>query len=136
MSSSFKQFICEHKQKPSVSLLSRITRQINMEIEKRALTIVRYYKLLNVLSLFAVVGTCFYFARQFVTSEFCQYVTLFFSDSTAFAYWKEFGLSLIESLPVIAIATSLLFIGLWLWSLSKIAEKSRVYLQTKHIISI
>jgi hypothetical protein len=60
-----------------------------------------FYGFVGVLSLGGFVLLSFYIKQQFSSSGFFQYASLIFSDGNLFAtYWKEYLLSLADSLPV------------------------------------
>ncbi len=51
---------------------------------------------------------------------FDQYLSLAFSDSSVLiTYWKELSLSLVESLPLMAVMLVLGALGLFIWSSAK-----------------
>lgn len=57
---------------------------------------------------------------SFTQSGFYNYISIIFSDSdVAFIYWKEILISLIESLPVIGIASLLAIVVVFIWSTIK-----------------
>ena len=59
------------------------------------------YGIVGILSLGGFVFMSFYIKQQFNSSGFFQYASLVFSDASLFAtYWKEYLLSLADSLPV------------------------------------
>jgi len=61
-----------------------------------------------------------YTLQQFAASGFDEYLSLLFADNgVALSYWREFGLSLVESLPSLALLLLLpLCAALW-WSLKR-----------------
>lgn len=86
---------------PPQRLLSDILLRIK-QAQKRAIKIRLVILGVVVLSSAGAAIPAFqYSAREFYQSGFYQYLLLLFSDSGAvLEYWKEFGLSLAESLPV------------------------------------
>ncbi|MDD5050690.1 MAG: hypothetical protein PHV93_03035 [Candidatus Pacebacteria bacterium] len=59
-------------------------------------------------------------------SGFSQYFSLIFSDSTLFfSYWKEFGLSLVESLPLVSLVFLLGIVVVFLWSGARALKDAR-----------
>ena len=78
------------------------------------------YGIIGILSLGCFVFMIFYMKRQFVSSGFFQYVSLIFSDGNLFAsYWKEYLLSLADSLPVASLGASAFLLLSVLLSLRK-----------------
>jgi hypothetical protein len=72
---------------------------------------------LGIASIAALVPAGIALADAFATSHFGAYASLVFSDSAvAVSYWKEIGLSLLESLPVMTLAITLALVGLLLYS--------------------
>ena len=74
----------------------------------------------------ALVPVLEYTAEQFSSSGFYDYLTLALSDhSLIFTYWREFSLSLLESLPSLALLLLLpLAIALG-WSLVRLVKNAR-----------
>lgn len=57
------------------------------------------------------------------SSGFYEYLSLIVSDNAyLLTYWKEFSLSLAESLPFFALSLSLALLGIFIWSLSRAAK--------------
>lgn len=68
---------------------------------------------------------------SFTQSGFYNYISIIFSDSdVAFIYWKEILISLIESLPVIGIASLLAIAVVFIWSTIKATSEVRNALVT------
>lgn len=71
-----------------------------------------------VASVFAAVPALQYAAREFYQSGFYQYFSLLFSDGGAvMASWKEFALSLAESLPLLGATVFLSIVFILLGSI-------------------
>ncbi len=67
-----------------------------------------------------------YAADQFYTSGFYDYLSLVLSDhSLVLTYWREFGLSLVESLPSLAILVLLPIVAALAWSLVRLVKNAR-----------
>ena len=65
--------------------------------------------------------------RAFAASNFGSYLSLFFSDAGSInLYWRELGMGLAESLPVVSIALMGALVGTLAWSTRKL------YLSTQH----
>jgi hypothetical protein len=62
-----------------------------------------------------------YLVKSVKETGFGQYFSLiFWSDSTVYAYWKELGIALVESLPIVGIILFLVASGFLIWSFTKI----------------
>ncbi len=77
-------------------------------------------------SLGAVVASGMYAAHSAAASGFSSYFSLLFSDgSTVAGLWREVGLSLLESLPVVAGISVLASVVAVLWSLRNLSKYSQ-----------
>ena len=84
------------------------------------------YSILGILSLGGFVFMSIYLRKQFATSGFFQYVSLAFSDGSLFAtYWREYLLSLADSLPVASLGASLFLLLSLLFSIRKVVLQYR-----------
>ena len=82
---------------------------------------------LSIVSLAALVPAVQYAAQQFYVSGFYDYATLMFSDSSlVVTYWREFGLSLMESLPSLALLLLIPIVAMLLWSLKRTVQTARI----------
>ena len=82
------------------------------------------YGIVGILSLGGFVFMTFYIKKQFASSGFFQYVSLAFSDGSLFtAYWKEYLLSLADSLPIASIGASVFLLFSMLISIRKILKQ-------------
>jgi|ERR1035437_42741 hypothetical protein len=62
-------------------------------------------------------------------SGFYQYFSLLLSDgATLSLYWKQLGLSLVESLPLLNLALLLSVLGVFIWSGTKVIRSRQVLL--------
>ena len=103
---------------PSKGLLERIVRAMHQRQEQSRLWRVRIFAGSAALSVVALVPVISNLVTALKASNFGTYVSLLFSDGGMFlAFWKEIGASLIESLPVIAVAGTLALLGVLLWSI-------------------
>lgn len=87
--------------------------------EKRRLALIRlaFFGVVAVASLVVVIPSFQYVAREFAQSGFYEYLFLIFSDSgVVLASWKEFALSLAESLPITEITIFLVTVFVFLVS--------------------
>ena len=68
-----------------------------------------------------------YTAEQLYASGFYDYLSLVASDhSLVLTYWREFGLSLVESLPSLALLLLLPIAAGFVWSLYRLVKNARV----------
>jgi len=75
----------------------------------------------------ALVPAFQYAAQQFYTSGFYDYLTLIISDrGSVLAYWQQFGLSLIEALPSLALLLLLPIVFALVYSLRRVVVAARV----------
>jgi hypothetical protein len=73
----------------------------------------------------ALVPVLGYTINQLYTSGFYDYLSLIFSDnSLVLTYWREFGLSLIESLPSLALLLLLPVAAALVWSLMRLVKNA------------
>ena len=84
-------------------------------------------------SLFAFIPVIHYAGGEFSRSGFMDYFTLLFSDGgSVLLYWKEFSLSLVESLPVLSLAAVFATLLVFLESLQLLAKNIRMaFLSTR-----
>ena len=76
-------------------------------------------------ALASFIGSGVYAISEFSKSNFGSYFSIIFSDTgTVALFWRELGLSLIESLPIFGIALFLGSVSLALWSLHKFMKKT------------
>ncbi len=104
--------------KPSNDLRNKIIRNIVKNEYKRA----KKYLLLSLITASAsFVGLFFsvkYALNSFYQSSFYDYFSLIFSDrDMVLSNWKEFSLSLMESLPYFSVTLVLVAIGLFMYSM-------------------
>lgn len=105
-------------------------RAVHMRIsalERRAARIrMTIFGILSLVSLAALVPALQYTAEQFYVSGFYDYTKLIFSDSSlVVTYWREFGLSLVDSLPSLALLLLIPIVALLIWSLKRTAQTAR-----------
>jgi len=105
------------------NMLERVMFRIEMEIQKRAQKQRYIWGIVSISSLFAFIGSCIYAFEAFSTSGFGNYFSLMLSDSSsALLFWRQLGLSLIESLPVVGVILLLASISLLLWSIRRFSK--------------
>ncbi len=89
---------------------------------------------LAVLSLAGSVPAVQYAVREFAATGFSQFFSLLFSDrGIVLTYWREFGLSLVESLPILGIVVVLVTAFALISSLSSAARNVRPALTPVHV---
>lgn len=104
--------------KPSNTLLQRILLAVHRKQEQSRLWRVRVFAATAALSIAALVPVVQSLITALNASNFGTYLSLVFSDGGLFfTFWKEIAASLIESLPVIAVAATLALVGIMLWSI-------------------
>lgn len=87
------------------------------------------YGLIGVLSLGGFIFVFSYTVKQLSASGFFQYVSLIFSDiSVLNLYWKEYLMSLADSLPIASLGTSFFLLFSMFFSARRILEKHRIKL--------
>jgi hypothetical protein len=114
------------EQNPPEALCGIILQRLHL-LERRALR-VRLFLLsaLSIISLGGMITSFFSLGRTIAQSGFSEYLYLVFSDYTILAtYWKEISLSLLETLPVLSLASALVVIGLFIWSSTKTVSNVR-----------
>ncbi|MFA6050040.1 MAG: hypothetical protein WC761_02480 [Candidatus Paceibacterota bacterium] len=113
-------------QNPPEALCGIILQRLHL-LERRALRI-RLFLLstVSILSLTGVIASFFSLGRAIARSGFSEYMYLVLSDYTILTtYWKEISLSLLETLPVLSLASALVVIGIFIWSSTKTASNVR-----------
>ena len=104
--------------RPANTLFGRIVTAIHYKQEQSRLQHVRIFASSAFLSVAALVPVFINLIQAFKTSNFGVYFSLLFSDGGLFpAFWKELGIALVDSLPILAVAITLALIGILLWSL-------------------
>jgi hypothetical protein len=75
-------------------------------------------------SLVLLVPMSVVFSRNLANSGFYEYFSLMFSDmKSVTSLWREFGLLLADSLPIMNIVTLMILIFVFLWSLRYIMKQ-------------
>jgi hypothetical protein len=116
---------------PAPTLSDAIWHAIVIEQKRRKAILVWSYSFLGFVSLSTLVFVIKDIATQFTQSGFYEYVSLLSSDSGMIAtYWKEFLLSLTESLPLFAITFSLLLLFVVALSMRQVTRQYRGQLLT------
>lgn len=99
-----------------LSIISRIKK------EERKSSIVHSWTTgtIAIMSCISLVPSFIYLGKSVQTSGFYDFVSLSFSEGISLlSYWKEFSLSLAESLPFLGLIVLLALLAIFVWSLSK-----------------
>lgn len=119
---------------PPQGLYAAIMMRIELARRRAAQMRTALFGLLALVSTAALVQVVQYAAGQFYASGFYDYLTLILSDHTlVLTYWREFGLSLIESLPSVAILLLLPITAALLWSLVRLVKNARTGFVAVHM---
>lgn len=100
--------VCMGTSEPSSELPERVIRAVTLAARRRA-----FLRIWGMLPVFLLSAFGAFFATQYTLSElsqsgFSSYLALLVSDGTAlFAYWKELGITLAESLPLVGVTAFL-----------------------------
>ena len=109
---------------PPERLYLGILARIESEKRRIARILLAFFGVVAAASLAAIIPSFQYAAREFAQSGFYEYLFLLFSDSGAvLASWREFALSLAESLPITEITIFLVMVFVFLVS-AKLAIKN------------
>lgn len=101
-----------------IELNSVILNKINTENKKKFFRKLLISYSINIASLLGIISTFVYLIKAFISSEFYKYISLIFSDGISIlSYWREFIMSVVESLPITSITTFLFLLGVFLWSI-------------------
>jgi len=109
---------------------SRLSGDILLSIEVKSSRIAKWktigYMSVSVLSLSLSVLSIKSVIEQFTTTGFYNYLSLAFSDSGVIAtYWKEYILSLADSLPIMSIILSFSLLFILFISIKKVSHQFR-----------
>ena len=86
---------------------------------------------LSLASLAVLAFSSIYTVHAFAVSSFSNYFSLIFSDMGSISlWWKDLGLSLVESLPVFGTLLLVGSIGLAVWSMRKFAKQTTISILT------
>ena len=100
---------------PPDGLLDTVMKRIERERRRAFRVRVALMGFLSVAAALALLPAWNFLAREALETGFAQFISLAFSDFAAVAlYWKEFALSLLESLPAygaVAVLSAFLVLG-------------------------
>ncbi len=107
-------------------LLDRVLARVALAHRRRAQLHLALYGGFALCSVLLLLPALQYASTQFAASGFFSYLSLFFSDSSVAAtYWRELGLSLVDSLPSIALIAVLVPAAALVWSAVHVARGVR-----------
>jgi len=107
-------------------IMARIYEEERLLFIKRRLFLSSTTFLISAGALITVVNT---FQNEFAQSGLFQFLSLLFSDlELVAANWQDFGLAILESLPVMSMMAFLITIFVLLWSLKHFAQAIKVLL--------
>lgn len=90
---------------PPPRLCRKIISQVQFDIRRAEKLGFIFSGLAAVASFAGIIMAARYTAQELNNSGFYQYISLIFSDTKSLiSYWKDFGLLLVESMPVLAVA--------------------------------
>lgn len=122
MNTELHTLFSEHIQNPD-GLFEEVLFAIQKRQQKDARERKYIWGILSLLSIAAVWTSGAYALRVFGSSSFGNYFSLIFSDLRSISpLWKELGLSLIESLPIVGIAIFLASVSAVLLSLRRFSR--------------
>ena len=108
------------------NLKSAVFSAIKHERRKQAIRHLIVSSVALVLSLGATIWAFIYTVSAFAQTGFSEYFSLLPSERfSVLAYWKEIGLTLVESLPVFSLAILLLMVLSLLWSANKTTQETK-----------
>ena len=121
----------------SKEIFQNVVNRIDRSIMKQSRFRATMHGILAVLAVVAIVPAFIYFGSEATQSGFLQYISLAVSDSSSIiSDWKDLGLSILGSIPIISSVTCLAIIMIFTNSLHKGAMyfSSRMH-KTKNIIT-
>ena len=111
---------------PPLNLEASILRKISVARTRAARIHFAFLSTVSLLSLWGIFQTGISLWKSFSQSGFYDYLSLVMSDgATLTTYWKEFALSLVESLPLIGLITLFAIIAMFIWSGTKALRDAR-----------
>lgn len=124
-------------QEPPVGLFSKIMSRIHKE--ERLLSVKKRLILFStavVISAGAFIPIINAFQAEFAQSGIYQFLSLIFTDSgSVMAYWQDFSLALLESLPAVSTIALLATMLVFLWSLKHLAQAVKIVFNQPQLIN-
>jgi hypothetical protein len=119
---------------PPENLFNKIITQI--ELEKNLAKIKKQLAIFSLISSLSLAGVILMFSltqKGFVDSGFTQFLSLLFTDfEIVSAYWQNFAISLIDTLPIMRIILFAASLLVFVYSL-KIISKDISFIKTKKL---
>lgn len=122
---------------PPAELLGKIIARIQKEkqfifIKKRLF----FFSTVMLVSTVALIPTINVFQEGLTQSGLLQFISLFASDfGLVIADWQNFGLAILESLPVMNVIAFLFAALVFLWSLKHLAQATRVVFNKQQLVN-
>ncbi|MBP7804606.1 MAG: hypothetical protein KA052_00070 [Candidatus Pacebacteria bacterium] len=117
---------------PPLGLSDHIFRKIDECAQKEDRHDRYFWGVFLAFSLVAFIGSGVYAYHAFVASNFGNYLSVIFSDGgAAIGLWKELGLSLVESLPLLSVLAILGSVTILLWTVRKFTKESHPLLSNE-----
>lgn len=111
---------------PPLELEASILKKITIERTKTTRLRFAFLSATALFSLWGIIQTGISLWQSFRETGFYEYASLIFSDGTTLtSYWKEFTLSLIESLPLLGLTILLVILATFIWSSTKALRDAR-----------
>ncbi|HWB33793.1 MAG TPA: hypothetical protein VG753_00515 [Candidatus Paceibacterota bacterium] len=111
-------------------LLEKTLARLSLAARRRAQLAFALHSIFALGSLAALLPAVAYAGQQFAASGFSTYLSLIFSDSGAAAtYWRELGLSLMDSLPSLALIAVIVPLCVFIWAVLTIPRSARSMLR-------
>jgi hypothetical protein len=118
---------------PAAGLYGAVMERIAYAKRRQARMRSGLFAALAIVSGAALVPAFQYTAEQFYVSGFYDYFTLVFSDrGFVLTYWRQFSLSLVESLPSLALLLLLPIVCALGYSLYRLTQTSRIAFTAVH----
>ncbi len=106
----------------TITTLEKIARESHRIERNRKI----YWGIASLVSVVLFVSSTVHTVGQFGSSGFSSYFSLIFSDAkTIMTLWKDFGLLLVESIPVLSIALFLATLSFGLFTFRKLWSESK-----------
>ena len=111
---------------PPLNLEASILKKIATERTKTARIRFAFLSTIAFFSFWGIIQTGVSLWQSFSQTGFYDYASLILSDGTTLtSYWKEFVLSLVESLPLLGLTTLLAVVAMFIWSSTKALRDAR-----------
>jgi predicted nucleic acid-binding Zn ribbon protein len=126
MNPQLTKIFCSLEVEPRQHLCQDICHVIELREKRARNTKLIGYSVLAVLSIIIIVPATTSLVHQFGNSAFGQYASLVFSDAGVLAgYWKQFGITLIESVPIFSLTVVLGMVLMLGWSTRRILRQTK-----------